>query len=207
MRDCTLRYLFINSATANLVVAILIDGKITYLYDNNDDKDTSSKIMPVIDEAFKNSNIFPKEIDKIFVVTGPGSFTGIRVGLTVAKVMGYSFNIPVIPISSLEFMCSGFDYDVMGLIDARRGYVFAGGYDKNLNSIYKDSYILFNNIDSKLKYVSYDKFEFDVLKPKFDLLKIIKKHENDTILNVHSINPNYLKLTEAEEKRINDKRS
>lgn len=202
-----MRYLFINSATANLVVAILIDGKIAYLYDNNDDKDTSSKIMPVIDEAFKKSSITPKEIDKIFVVNGPGSFTGIRVGLTVAKVMGYSFNIPVIPVSSLEFMCSGFDFNVMGLIDARRGYVFAGGYDRNLNSIYKDSYVLFDDIDSKFKYVSYDKFDFDVLKPKFDLLKIIKKHENDSILNVHNVNPNYLKLTEAEEKRLNDKRS
>lgn len=201
-----MRYLFINSATANLVVAILIDGKITYLYDNNDDKDTSSKIMPVIDESFMVSKIAPNEIDKIFVVNGPGSFTGIRVGLTVAKVMGYSFNIPVIPISSLEFMCSGFDYDVMGLIDARRGYVYAGGYDKDLNSIYKDSYILFDDINSKFKYVSYDKFDFEVLKPKFDLLKIIKKHEDDSLLNVHSINPNYLKLTEAEEKRLNDKR-
>ena len=201
-----MKYLFINSATANLVVAILIDGKITYLYDNNDDKDTSSKIMPVIDEAFKKSKIIPKEIDKIFVVNGPGSFTGIRVGLTVAKVMGYSFNIPVVPISSLEFMCSGYDYDVMGLIDARRGYVYAGGYDKNLKSIFKDSYILFDNV-SDMKYVSYDKFDFDVLIPKFDLLKIIKKHENDSVLNIHSINPNYLKLTEAEEKRLNDKRS
>ena len=202
-----MRYLFINSATANLVVAILIDGKITYLYDNNDDKDTSSKIMPIIDEAFTVSKIMPKDIDKIFVVNGPGSFTGIRVGLTIAKVMGYSFNIPVIPISSLEFMCSGFDYDVMGLIDARRGYVYAGGYDKDLNCIYSDSYVLFNDIDFKGKFVSYDKFNFDIISPKFDLIKIIKKHENDSIKNVHSINPNYLKLTEAEEKRINDKRS
>ena len=86
-----MKYLFINSATANLVVAILIDGKITYLYDNDDDKDTSSKIMPVIDEAFKKSCITPKEIDKIFVVNGPGSFTGIRVGLTVAKVIHLIF--------------------------------------------------------------------------------------------------------------------
>ena len=39
------------------MVAILIDGKITYLYDNNDDKDTSSKIMPIIDEAFNVSKI------------------------------------------------------------------------------------------------------------------------------------------------------
>lgn len=203
MWDSTLKYLFINSATTNLVVAILVDGKITYLYDNNDDKDTSSKIMPVIDEAFKKSKIVPKDINKIFVVNGPGSFTGIRVGLTVAKVMGYSFNIPVIPVSSLEFMCSGYDEDVLALIDARRGYVYAGGYDNNLNNVYSDRYVKFE-YNSSFKYVSYDKFDFNVLFPKFNLLKIIMKHENDSLISVHNVNPNYLKMTEAEEKRKND---
>lgn len=198
-----MKYLFINSATTNLVVAILVDGKITYLYDNNDDKDTSSKIMPVIDEAFKKSKIVPKDINKIFVVNGPGSFTGIRVGLTVAKVMGYSFNIPVIPVSSLEFMCSGYDEDVLALIDARRGYVYAGGYDKDLNNIYSDRYVKFE-YNSSFKYVSYDQFDFNVLFPKFNLLKIIMKHENDSLISVHNVNPNYLKMTEAEEKRKND---
>lgn len=198
-----MKYLFINSATTNLVVAILVDGKITYLYDNNDDKDTSSKIMPVIDEAFKKSKIVPKDINKIFVVNGPGSFTGIRVGLTVAKVMGYSFNIPVIPVSSLEFMCSGYDEDVLALIDARRGYVYAGGYDNNLNNVYSDRYVKFE-YNSSFKYVSYDKFDFNVLFPKFNLLKIIMKHENDSLISVHNVNPNYLKMTEAEEKRKND---
>ena len=45
------------------------------------------------------------------------------------------------------------------------------------------------------------------LEPDGYLLKIINKHENDSLLNVHSVNPNYLKLTEAEEKKLNDKRS
>ena len=97
-----MKYLFINSATANLVVAIINNGKIAYIYDNNDGNDTSSKMMPVLDEAFKKSELKPKDIDKIFVVTGPGSFTGIRVGLTVAKVMAYSLNIPIIPIALSE---------------------------------------------------------------------------------------------------------
>ena len=82
-----MNYLFLNSATTNLVVAIIMDGKIAYLYDENDGRDTSSKIMPVIDEAFRKAGISPKDIDKIFVVNGPGSFTGIRVGLTVCKTM------------------------------------------------------------------------------------------------------------------------
>ena len=199
-----MKYLLINSATTNLVVAIINSGKIVYIYDENDGNDTSSKIMPIIKEAFDVSNIKPKDIDKIFVCSGPGSFTGIRVGLTVAKTMAWSLNIPCFTFSSLELMASGYDCDVMTLIDARRGYVYAGGYDKDLNSFYKDSYVLFDGL--KGKFVSYDSFDFSTVKPKLDILKLIKKHENDEVINPHLINPNYLKLTEAEEKRLNDRR-
>ena len=191
-----MKYLFIDSATTNLVVAIINEGKIAYIYDNNDGHDTSSKMMPVLAEAFENAGLKPQDIDKIFVVTGPGSFTGIRVGLTVAKTMAYALNIPIVPISSLEVMasCSG----GTALINARRGYVFAGTYDEKLNVIYPDSYVLMSDKLDK-PYISYDEFEFTVEKPKIDVLKVIKKHENDYTVNPHTLKPNYLKMTEAEE--------
>lgn len=200
-----MKYLFVNSATTNLVVAIIMDGKITYLYDKNDGKDTSSRIMPVIDEAFRKSKICPNDIDKIFVVNGPGSFTGIRVGLTVCKTMAYGLDIPIVLVSSLEVMASGFDSNVMSLIDARRGYVYAGGYDKDLNPFYDDKYVLLDDIHFKGSFVSYDNFSFSTVKPKIDLIKLVLKHQDDEGVNPHMANPNYLKLTEAEEKRINDK--
>ena len=192
-----MKYLFIDSATTNLVVAIINEGKIAYIYDNNDGHDTSSKMMPVLAEAFENTGLKPQDIDKIFVVTGPGSFTGIRVGLTVAKTMAYALNIPIVPISSLEVMasCSG----GTALINARRGYVFAGTYDEKLNVIYPDSYVLMSDKLDK-PYISYDEFEFTVEKSKIDVLKVIKKHENDYPVNPHTLKPNYLKMTEAEEK-------
>ena len=192
-----MKYLFIDSATTNLVVAIINEGKIAYIYDNNDGHDTSSKMMPVLSEAFENAGLKPQDIDKIFVVTGPGSFTGIRVGLTVAKTMAYALNIPIVPISSLEVMasCSG----GTALINARRGYDFAGTYDEKLNVIYPDSYVLMSDKLDK-PYISYDEFEFTVEKPKIDVLKVIKKHENDVPVNPHTLKPNYLKMTEAEEK-------
>ena len=191
-----MKYLFIDSATTNLVGAIINQGKIAYIYDNNDGHDTSSKMMPVLAEAFENTGLKPQDIDKIFVVTGPGSFTGIRVGLTVAKTMAYALNIPIVPISSLEVMasCSG----GTALINARRGYVFAGTYDEKLNVIYPDSYVLMSDKLDK-PYISYDEFDFTVEKPKIDVLKVILKHENDTPVNPHTIKPNYLKMTEAEE--------
>ncbi|MBR3210171.1 MAG: tRNA (adenosine(37)-N6)-threonylcarbamoyltransferase complex dimerization subunit type 1 TsaB [Bacilli bacterium] len=200
-----MKYLFINTATTNLVVAILIEGKIIYLYNNNDGNDTSSKIMPILDEAFSKSKITINDIDKIFVVNGPGSFTGIRVGLTIVKTIGYCLNIPVVPISSLEVMASGFDTDCMCLIDARRGYVYAGSYDKDLNCLSGDCYVLLNSLDMKnLKLISFDSFDFEVCKPLIDVVKIINKHKDDEGVNPHMLNPKYLKLTEAEEKRLND---
>lgn len=195
-----MKYLFIDSATTNLVVAIINDGKIAYIYNNNDNHDTSSKMMPVLAEAFENVGLKPQDIDKIFAVTGPGSFTGIRVGLTVAKTMAYTLNIPIVPISSLEVMASG--NGGTALINARRGYVFAGTYDNDLNNVYPDSYVLMNDSFAK-PYISYDSFDFETLKPNIDVLKVVKKHENDESVNPHTINPNYLKLTEAEEKLKN----
>lgn len=192
-----MKYLFIDSATTNLVVAIINDGKIAYIYNNNDNHDTSSKMMPVLAEAFDKAELKPQDIDKIFAVTGPGSFTGIRVGLTVAKTMAYTLNIPIVPISSLEVMASG--NGGTALINARRGYVFAGTYDNDLNNVYPDSYFLMNDSLAK-PYISYDSFDFETLKPNIDVLKVVKKHENDESVNPHTINPNYLKLTEAEEK-------
>lgn len=192
-----MKYLFIDSATTNLVVAIINDGKIVYIYNNNDNHDTSSKMMPVLAEAFDKAELKPQDIDKIFAVTGPGSFTGIRVGLTVAKTMAYTLNIPIVPISSLEVMASG--NGGTALINARRGYVFAGTYDNDLNNVYPDSYFLMNDSLAK-PYISYDSFDFETLKPNIDVLKVVKKHENDESVNPHTINPNYLKLTEAEEK-------
>ena len=192
-----MKYLFIDSATTNLVVAIINDGKIAYIYDNNDNHDTSSKMMPVLALAFDKAGFKPQDIDKIFVVTGPGSFTGIRVGLTVAKTMAYSLNIPIVPISSLEVMASG--NGGTALINARRGYVFAGTYDNDLNDIYPDSYVLMNDSLAK-PYISYDNFDFVTVKPNIDILKVIIKHENDKDVSPHTLKPNYLKLTEAEEK-------
>lgn len=195
-----MKYLFIDSATANLVVAIIIEDEIKYIFNEKTGGDTSSVIMPKVAEAFKQSNILPKDLNKIFVVNGPGSFTGIRVGLTVAKTMAWALNIPIVPISSLEVMASGTPNNTnIALIDARRGYVYAGGYDKELNNIYPDQHILLANIDIDGTYISYDDLP-NTKKPNVDVLKVIKKHENEEGRNPHSLNPRYLKLTEAEER-------
>jgi len=205
--------LFIDTTTSYPVVAVIDDCNIKNIYNSEVDSDISVSIFSIIDNMFKKLNITPKDIKTIMVSNGPGSFTGTRIGVTIAKVYGYSFNIKVIPVSSLEVLATTkVDYDyIVPIIDARRGYVFGGIYDNELNSILNDSYISLEELNSHLAdksfiYVSNDNFEFNVLKPAIDLMKVVNKHIKDEGINPHKLNPNYLKKTEAEEK-LNDRNS
>lgn len=196
-------YLLIDTSLKYPTVSIVEEDKILYLFHEEIDSDMSSKIMPIIDEGFKNINKNIIDIDKIFVVNGPGSFTGVRIGVTIGKTIAWALKKDIVTISSLEFMATtkvDTNY-IVPIIDARRGNVFAGIYDKNLNIIKDDKLInleeLKNSIDSNYTIVSYDLNNVDI-----DVLKIINKHKNDKSINPHSVNPNYLKLTEAEESRL-----
>lgn len=196
-------YLLIDTSLKYPTVSIIEDDKVLYLFHEEINSDMSSKIMPIIDEGFKSINKKIEDIDKIFVVNGPGSFTGIRIGVTIAKTIAWALKKEIVTISSLEFMATtdvGTKY-IVPTIDARRGNVFSGIYDKDLNIIKEDKLINLENlkksIDSNYSIVSYESNNV-----KVDVLKIINKHKNDRSLNPHSVNPNYLKLTEAEESRL-----
>ncbi len=201
-----MKYLFIDTCTSHLVISTIIDDKIVSYFNEKIDKGMSNYILPEIEKQLKTNNLNASDIDAIFVSNGPGSFTGIRVGLTISKVYAWSLNIKVIPISSLEVLAStNSNRDNLALMDARRGYVFLGAYDSNLNPIIKDSYVLYDEDKYKeFNIVSYDDFN-NSNEPVIDIMKVINKHKNDKGVNPHSLNPNYLKLTEAEEK-LNDKR-
>ena len=194
-------YLFIDTCNA-FIVSIIKNNEIIYINKDSSNTDTSSKIMPVIDDAFKSTNLNIKDIDKIFVVNGPGSFTGIRVGVTIAKTISYCLNKPLIALSELELLATtntNSDY-VAPIIDARRGYVFGAIYDKDLNVYFEDSHILLEELKTKFKENTIIVDNSD----NVDLIKLIDKHKNDEPINPHTLNPNYLKKTEAEEK-LNDK--
>ena len=190
-----MRYLFIDTSNS-LIISILENNKVIYCF-NSPDNQTSAKVMPVLDEAFTKTNLNIRDIDKIFVVNGPGSFTGIRVGVTIAKTIGYCLNIPLIPLSELELLAStntDTKYNI-SLIDARRGYVYGAIYDKELKPYFKDQHILLSELEKKypLNYTIIDNTD------NVDIVKLISKHEIDEPVNPHALKPNYLKKTEAEE--------
>lgn len=193
-----MKYLFIDTCSNCLIISTIINNKIDYFFIDKNNNDTSSKVMKVLKEAVADINT----VDKIFVVNGPGSFTGIRVGVTIAKTIGFCLNIPIIKLSELELLATtntDTKYNV-SLIDARRGYVYAGIYDKDLNCYLQEQHILLNDIKYPDSYTIIDNYD------NIDLIKMIKKHEFDDPINPHDLKPNYLKRTEAEEK-LDDKRS
>jgi universal bacterial protein YeaZ len=202
-----MKSLFINTSSFFMSVAILDDNKVLFKMEEEIRVDMASKIVPYIELSFDNVSFDIEDIDKIFVVTGPGSFTGVRVGVTAAKTIAWALNKKIIPISSLEFIATTTiekEYRIPA-IDARRGFVYAGVYDNELNSILDDCYIKLEDLNQYLEkgtIISYDDIEGSI-KPNTDISKIVKLHSMDKDINPHEIKPNYLKLTEAEENKKN----
>ena len=199
-----MKILFLDTSSFFVTISIIYNNEVVYNYQEEIRDDMSSKILPIIREGFNTLDFELKDIDKIMVVNGPGSFTGVRIGVTIAKVMAYSLKKDIITISSLEYLATtecNTEY-IIPMIDARRGYYFAGVYDTNLNNIYKDNYIQLADITEYLNkgtIVSLNDIEGSI-KPKLDVLKIVNKHIGDRSHNPHMVKPNYLKKTEAEEK-------
>ena len=207
--------LFIDTSNFKLIVGVINekDNKVCSYYNDVLKSDLSEKALVVIKECIDKAKIRPIDIDKIYVVNGPGSFTGVRIGVTIAKTYGWSLNKKVIPVSSLEVLssCDTNAKYVASLIDARRGYVYAGIYDNSLKVYRKDKYIdleEFKRIIPKDSIIVSDDDIEGVEKPNINILKVVNKHKDDTGINPHELVPSYLKITEAEANlKKNDKRN
>ena len=116
-------------------------------------KNHSNIVMPIIDNLFKISDLTINDIDKIAVTLGPGSFTGVRIALGIAKGLAMALNKPLIAVNELdvlEAIASGNENEIIPLIDARKERV----YYKYQNT-YVDDYLinLISNFDKNKKYV------------------------------------------------------
>ena len=161
----------------------------------------------------ENNKLTPHDIDEIVCVRGPGSFTGLRIGVTIAKTMAYFLNKKLYSTSSLEVMATSVKGEVIvPIIDARRGYVYGAIYNEDYNVILEESYIKLEDIIEKAKmysdkpvFVTLDEFDFETnaFSPNLNNFykQNLKKEENSM-----TFVPNYLKKTEAEEK-LNDSRA
>ena len=151
--------LAINTATMQFGLAMLDEngGLISELMIKPRGKNFR-RFMPSIHSLFELSNISPREIKAIVIVKGPGSFTGLRVGLSAAKGMAQGLGIPIIGVSGLEVMAdqlSYSDYLICPFIPSRREEVFLACFkkekDDHLTRLMDDSCISFDDISKIIR--------------------------------------------------------
>lgn len=206
--------LYIDTSSSYLYTGIVEDGKEQRAIKKEFGHNLSQVALPEIVSMFENTGIKPKDITKIIVVNGPGSFTGIRIGITIAKVYAWSLKVPITTITSLEAMAvsSKDDKTKVPVIDARRGYCYAGIFSKENEIILKPTYITYKELQKELdkqtdyKLITNDNEKVQLAKATVesynpDIVRIAEVFKNKKEVNPHAINPDYLKLTEAEESK------
>jgi len=124
--------LAIDSSTDILGLALMESGQLKGEYNLSLKRQHSEKLLPLMEQIFELLKIKAEDLDGVAVAIGPGSFTGLRIGITTAKMLGRIFSIPVKGISTLEIMAAGSDGDyLLPLLDARRERVYFSFYQKN----------------------------------------------------------------------------
>ena len=145
--------LFLDTSSSYLTLAILKDGKeLKSLYEYLD-KDMSKETLNKIKIIMDSLNLKPNDVSNIIVVTGPGSYTGLRVGVTIAKTYAWGLHKNLYSVSSLKTLATTISLEniyIVPIIDARRGYFFAGIYDEEYNEVLKDTYIKYEELKEKL---------------------------------------------------------
>lgn len=91
----------------------------------------ASKLLPMVQDILEEAKVAPQDLSLIVVPVGPGSFTGIRIGISTAKGLGWSLGVPLVGVCSLETLAAGTgerQRPVVSVLDARKGEVFLGVY-------------------------------------------------------------------------------
>ena len=127
----------IDTSNTTLSVALMENGVVLDEITEATKNDHSKRLMPAIERLFTTHNRQPSELDLIVVAKGPGSYTGVRIGVTVAKTMAWTLNKPLVGVSSLEVHARNLSVDglVIPIFDARRETVFAGVYEGKSHDI------------------------------------------------------------------------
>lgn len=180
--------LFIDTHDSLITIAVKDDSKL-YIKTKESEYSHSIYVMPMIEEIFSENNLDVKLLKQIIVVNGPGSFTGIRIGLSIAKTIAYALNIKINTISSLTayLVSSDINDNKMAVIEDNRGYyisVFTKDNKKLIDEFYSDK----NDYEGKYKEVDHI----------IDVDKIISYLGNVESENPHHVKANYIKKIEVE---------
>ncbi|SDK38422.1 tRNA (adenosine(37)-N6)-threonylcarbamoyltransferase complex dimerization subunit type 1 TsaB [Sediminibacillus albus] len=221
--------LAIDTSNQVMGIAILKDGNLAGEYTTNAKRNHSVRLMPAINQLMKETETEPEELNRIVVAKGPGSYTGVRIGLTTAKTMGWALNIPVVGISSLAALALQAKFAsavICPFFDARRGLVYTGLYEQHVSGGLQ---LLENEVNIKftdwLDTLASKQQQVVFLSPDIEQhYQVIVEHMKDLAIipemayhyprpsllalagaeqqnePIHALTPEYLRLVEAEAK-------
>lgn len=207
----------IETATKNCSVTLAKNGvTISYREIAEEGYSHAEKLHVFIEEIISESKITFQDLNAIAVSQGPGSYTGLRIGVSAAKGLCYALNIPLIAIDTLQSLAAQIettDGIIIPMIDARRMEVFSASYDKNLNTlksvaaeiITEESYVdqedeihFVGDGASKCKeFLNKSNFIFhdEIIYPSAKQMSLLsfEKHKKSDIVDVAYFEPLYVK--------------
>ena len=190
--------LFISTFSELITIGLLKDGKEIDRLEQVSNRNHSVYTIPMIEELLDKNEIKTNYLNEIIVVNGPGSFTGVRIGVTIAKTLAYTLDITIKTITSLEAYAVSYTSDKNKLVvipDLKGKYI---GYFTKDNDLLSN-YIYLNNKEYD-KYVE-DKKDYLIENNSFNLNDIYNYLKNKEGINSHLVNPIYIKGIDA----LNDK--
>ena len=125
-----MKILALDTSTNMASIAVMDDNMVLGEYSLNQDLSHSENLLPMIQELLESLNINISEIDLYGVSIGPGSFTGLRIGVATVKAFAHLFDKPIVGISTMEALAFNLPYNhiLVPMIDARRDRVYTGIY-------------------------------------------------------------------------------
>ncbi|CAM3183803.1 tRNA (adenosine(37)-N6)-threonylcarbamoyltransferase complex dimerization subunit type 1 TsaB [Lactiplantibacillus plajomi] len=222
-----MKLLAIDTSNRPLSVAVLEDTKILATTTTNVGRNHSSTLLPIIEQSLAQAGIAPEALDRIVVAAGPGSYTGLRIGVTTAKTLAFTLDKALVGVSSLAALAANVLTEgqlVAPLFDARRENVFTGLYrienqrpvnvvaDQHVSltdwhqvlAAYQEPIVFIGadvaTYEEKLK-ASFGK-RFVRAAPQLDLPRAeaigLLGQTMAPVAQIHAFVPNYLRLTQAE---------
>lgn len=184
--------LFLDTHTDIIKMALLKDEKLVKTMTSESTHNHNEVTIPLLIKLLDSMDLTVHDIHQIVVVNGPGSFTGIRLGVTIAKTLAFTLNIPIFTISTLLLKALSFDLkeNTWFMEDEKNGcYVLE--VDQNMNVITDYFYI------KKSEQQSFVSLNHPVDSIEISFEKIISYVKTLSPLNPHEVKPLYVKLIEV----------
>ena len=189
--------LCIDTAYKYLTCVLIKDDQIISSYSKECFKRQSEEVFNALKEVFDKADISKDSIDSICISEGPGSYTGVRIAMSIAKTIGEVMPVDVYTISTLRLYASNRE-NCMVIMDARANRIYCGVYDKD-EIILEDTAIPITEVDLKDYHLVGDLSLFNKENDYGDIPEAFlrTKHLWKKVDNISYLTPKYLKESES----------